>query len=221
VRVTANLLSPENNLQLATGPALLAPSLKRNLPEIAEAVRIQEEAVTVKWQNRLYRENDFCKSDQSIFAVFDFVFIEGSPVNALKAPNSIVVNRSVARKYFGQSAALGKTLICNNKPLLVTGVIEDRPSNSDLNIPALISGDFDKTTKWLDMGCFSFDLGPNPIFNSFRKSSRLLVQLMFSRNSIPRAQSPIRWNLYQNCSKMYISAKTSWMILPRATNNIA
>ena len=158
VRVTANLLSPENNLQLATGPALLAPSLKRNLPEIAEAVRIQEEAVTVKWQNRLYRENDFCKSDQSIFAVFDFVFIEGSPVNALKAPNSIVVNRSVARKYFGQSAALGKTLICNNKPLLVTGVIEDRPSNSDLNIPALISGDFDKTTKWLDMGCFSFVL---------------------------------------------------------------
>ncbi|HEX6430326.1 MAG TPA: ABC transporter permease [Niastella sp.] len=159
VRVTANLRSPENDLRLATAPALLAPNLKRNLPEIAEAVRIQETAVTVKWQDRLYRENDFCKSDQSIFSVFDFVFIEGSPVNALKAPNSIVVARSVARKYFGKLPALGKTLICDKEPLLITGVIEDRPSNSDLNIPALISGDFDKNTKWLDeLGCFSFVL---------------------------------------------------------------
>lgn len=159
VRVTANLRSPENDLRLATAPALLAPVLKRNLPEIEEVVRIQGATVTVKWQNQLYREKDFCKSDQSIFSVFDFVFIEGSPVNALKAPHSIVVNRSVARKYFGKSAALGKTLICNNEPLLVTGVFEDRPSNSDISIPALISDDFDKNTKWLeDLDCFSFVL---------------------------------------------------------------
>jgi putative ABC transport system permease protein len=159
VRVTANLRSPENDLRLATAPALLAPNLKRNLPEVQEAVRIQESAVTVKWQDRLYRENDFCKSDQSIFSVFDFVFIEGSPVNALKAPHSIVLSRSVSRKYFGKLPALGKTLICNNEPLQVTGVIEDRPSNSDLNMPALISGDFDKNTKWLDeLNCFSFVL---------------------------------------------------------------
>jgi len=102
VRVTANLHSPENDLRLATAPALLAPSLKRNLPEIEEAVRIQEESVAIKWQDRLYQENDFCKSDQSIFSIFDFVFIEGSPVNALKAPNSIVINRSVARKSVNQ-----------------------------------------------------------------------------------------------------------------------
>jgi putative ABC transport system permease protein len=159
VRVTANLRSPENDLRLATAPALLAPALKRVLPEIEEAVRIQEAAVTVKSQNRLYQENDFCKTDQSIFSVFDFVFIEGSPVNALKAPNSIVINRSVARKYFGRSTALGKTLVCNNEPLLVTGVIGDRPENSDLKITALISGDFDKNTKWLDeLDCFSFVL---------------------------------------------------------------
>ena len=174
VRVTANMLSPENDLQLATAPALLAPNLKRNLPEVQEAVRIQESAVTVKFQDRLYQENDFCKSDQSIFSVFDFVFIEGSPVNALKAPHSIVVNRSVARKYFGKSPALGKTLICNNEPLLVTGVIEDRPENSDLKIAALISGDFDKNTRWLDeLGCFNFVLfRTEPDLQQFSKKLR-------------------------------------------------
>ena len=174
VRVTANMLSPENDLQLATAPALLAPNLKRNLPEVQEAVRIQESAVTVKFQDRLYQENDFCKSDQSIFSVFDFVFIEGSPVNALKAPHSIVVNRSVARKYFGKSPALGKTLICNNEPLLVTGVIEDRTENSDLKIAALISGDFDKNTRWLDeLGCFNFVLfRTEPDLQQFSKKLR-------------------------------------------------
>ena len=174
VRVTANLLSPENDLRLATAPALLATNLKRNLPEIAEAVRIQSSAVTVKWQDRLYREDDFCKSDQGIFSVFDFVFVEGSPVSALKAPRSIVVTRSVARKYFGKSAALGKTLVCNNEPLLVTGVIEDRPSNSDLTIRALISGGFDKYTKWLeDLDCFSFVLfRTEPDLQQFSKKLR-------------------------------------------------
>jgi putative ABC transport system permease protein len=159
VRVTANLRSPENDLRLATASALLAPNLKRDLPEIEAAVRIQVAAVTVKWQDRLYQENDFCKSEQSIFSVFDFVFVEGSSASALKAPRSIVITRSVARKYFGRSPALGKTLICNNEPLLVTGVVEDRPENSDLKIQALLSGDFDKHTKWLDdLDVFSFVL---------------------------------------------------------------
>ncbi len=159
VRVSANMLSPENDLRLATGPALLAPALKRNLPEIAEAVRIQGSTVTVKWQHQQYREDDFCQSDPGIFSIFDFEFIEGSPVNALKAPHSIVLNRSLARKYFGHTTALGKTLICDKEPLVVTGVFEDRPANSDLKIPALISANFDKNTKWLEeMGCFSFVL---------------------------------------------------------------
>lgn len=50
VRVSSNLLSPENDLRLATSSALLAPNLKRNLPEVAEAVRIQGEAVTIRSQ---------------------------------------------------------------------------------------------------------------------------------------------------------------------------
>src|SRR5688572_26525864 len=43
VRVTASILSPENNLVLATSPVLLGPAIERNLPEIAETVRIEPE----------------------------------------------------------------------------------------------------------------------------------------------------------------------------------
>jgi putative ABC transport system permease protein len=159
VRVSASLLSPENDLRLATAPALLAPNIKRNIPEIKEAVRIRQIQATVKLNDQLYQENTFCFTEQSIFSIFDFEFIEGSAGNALQAPGSIVINRSVARKYFGHSAALGKTLICNNERLLVTGVVRDRPANSDLTISALIGDDFRKNTRWLDdLNCFSFVL---------------------------------------------------------------
>jgi putative ABC transport system permease protein len=181
-RVSLNMHSPENDLRLATAPSLLAPAIMRNLPEVKEAVRIQEIATTIKWKDQLYQENDFCKSDPNIFSVFDFVFIEGSPNNALRAPNSVVINRTIARKYFGQSTALGKTLICNNEPRLVTGVFKNRPENSDLTISALISGDFDKDTRWFDnLGCFCFVLfNSKPDLTKFSKKlatiSTTLVQ---------------------------------------------
>ncbi|HTF28976.1 MAG TPA: FtsX-like permease family protein, partial [Flavitalea sp.] len=136
----------------------LAPTLKRTLPEVEETVRIETAPSTVKWNNQLYREQDFCKADQSIFSVFDFVFIEGTPINALNSPNSIVVNETVAKKYFGNSPAMGKTLICNNESLLVTGVIQNMPGNADLRIAGLISGDFDKNKKWLEEFDFNFVL---------------------------------------------------------------
>jgi len=171
VRVTASILSPDNDLRLATSPVLLTSTLKRTLPEVEEAVRIEAAPSTVKWNSQLYHEQDFCKADQSIFSVFDFEFIEGTPVNALNSPNSIVINETVAKKYFGNSPAIGKTLMCNNDALLVTGVIQNTPGNSDLRISALISGDFDKYKKWLEeLDNFSFVLfRTKPDLRSFSK----------------------------------------------------
>ena len=104
VRVSLNLRSPENDLRLATAPALLAPNIKRNLPEVKEVVRIQEVATTVKWKERFYQENDFCKSDPGIFSIFAFTFIEGSPDNA------IVINRTMAGSISGNRRRWAKPL---------------------------------------------------------------------------------------------------------------
>ncbi len=71
-------------------------------------------------------------ADPAIFKIFTFHFIEGSAVNALSEPNTVVLSKSDALKFFPQGKAVGRTLYIENKiALTVTGVYEDLPKNSD------------------------------------------------------------------------------------------
>ncbi|MCU0370702.1 MAG: ABC transporter permease, partial [Bacteroidales bacterium] len=71
-------------------------------------------------------------ADPDIFNIFTFRFIEGSSTNALSEPNTVVLSKSDALKFFPPGEAVGKTLFIENKiALTVTGVYEDLPKNSD------------------------------------------------------------------------------------------
>jgi putative ABC transport system permease protein len=84
-------------------------------------------------------EEDVWFAEPSILTMFTFPLIEGNK-NALKEPNSVVLTRSIAHKYFGNGPALGKDLRLNGDVMLkVTGVIEDVPVNSHLQFDILIS----------------------------------------------------------------------------------
>jgi len=72
--------------------------------------------------------------DPSFFAVFDWPLISGDAGSALRAPESVVVSETAARKYFGTASALGRTLSLGvngrTAPYRVTGVMPDVPRNS-------------------------------------------------------------------------------------------
>ncbi|MGC3982660.1 MAG: ABC transporter permease [Steroidobacteraceae bacterium] len=91
-------------------------------------------------------------SDANLFTVLPMPVIAGNLQTALATPDSVVLTRSMARKYFGSDVPLGKALEINpgmsNLPNLpaaeaqalgsfhimrVTAVIEDLPSNTHLN----------------------------------------------------------------------------------------
>src|SRR5688572_26174321 len=83
--------------------------------------------------------------DNSFFEVFDFKntgmrWLEGDPKTALKDPLTVVLTRSMAKKYFGDESPLGHTMRFQLKfECKVTGVVEDFPSNSDFPFTILIS----------------------------------------------------------------------------------
>lgn len=84
-------------------------------------------------------EEDVWFADPPILAMFTFPLVEGTK-DALKEPNSIVITRSIAKKYFGAEPALGKELRLNSDLMMkVTGVIEDVPANSHLQFDILVS----------------------------------------------------------------------------------
>ena len=53
-------------------------------------------------------------TEPSFFTVFGFSLAAGNPATALQMPNSIVINRTTADKFFGSNEAVGKTIKMEN-----------------------------------------------------------------------------------------------------------
>lgn len=187
-RVTATLHSPESDVVLAITPPPLAGALVRDFPEIETAVRIEPAQAVFRQGKELFKEDDLCYSEQSLFSIFTFTFLEGAPGTALTAPGSIVLTRSFEKKYFGKTPGLGQTLICKGKNYRVTAVVADRPANSDIPIRAILYKDFSRSTDWVgeDFTVYTFTLFHNtPDWKHF--TSRLPQLSEYARSQLEAA----------------------------------
>ncbi|PHN01943.1 ABC transporter permease [Flavilitoribacter nigricans] len=79
--------------------------------------------------------------ETEFFQVFDLDWLAGDPATALDDPGTIVLTRTWAEKSFGQwQTAMDQTLLLDNLyPVVVKGVVEDLPDNSDFPIPYMVS----------------------------------------------------------------------------------
>jgi ABC-type antimicrobial peptide transport system permease subunit len=105
-------------------------------------------------------------TEPSFFYIFDFPWLAGNAATALKDPNSAVLSKDIAEKYFGNwKTAIGKTIKWNNREVLkVTGVLASIPPNTDFQLKVVISygtgytKDFSKSTDWdgtaSSFGCY-------------------------------------------------------------------
>ena len=112
--------------------APMAPALKTDYPEISSAVRFCKQSVSVEYlKEKKFQENRFFFTDSTIFKIFSFKLFEGSSNTVLNSPNSILITKNMAEKYFGDTNPLGKVLKIENKlDLTITGVLENIPENS-------------------------------------------------------------------------------------------
>ncbi|GAB4021878.1 ABC transporter permease [Spirosoma koreense] len=78
--------------------------------------------------------------EPELFAILDYEWLQGDPKTALREPNSVVLTESWAKKYFGDSDALGKTLRLNHLVTAnITGILADPPKTTDTDINLFIS----------------------------------------------------------------------------------
>ncbi len=141
-RIVVTETSPEGEVhKMGITGMVPGPIFKSQVPEIEHFVRIQGERFNIKKGTDIIPQEAH-KVDSSFFSVFTFDFVEGSPKNALKDPNSIVISEEVADKYFGENPALGKTLTVDFEgsfqPFTVAGVIKKSPQNSSLKVEMLV-----------------------------------------------------------------------------------
>jgi putative ABC transport system permease protein len=112
------------------------------IPEIEEQTRIRRwYSKFVFVEDRKFYESKVMLTDpgSAFFSMFDFPFKEGVAKTALEEPNSVVINSTLAKKYFGDRPALGETIMYDTMGLTVTGVFEDLPTNTAFTFELLIT----------------------------------------------------------------------------------
>jgi putative ABC transport system permease protein len=139
-RIIAHLQEPTRNFDVATTQQVLGPTIKNDFPEAEAMTRLfSRERTLFKQGENNYYETKLYHADSTIFNVFTFNFAEGNAKTALNKPNTIVLSKSTAKKYFGNTPAVGKTIKTVYDVYTVTGVFEDQPQNTHIRFDMLMS----------------------------------------------------------------------------------
>lgn len=129
------LMKDAEQQNLIQTPVIFAGELKKDFAEIEHAVRIEpgyETIIRIKDQS-FKEENNSAFVDKDFFSVFNFPLKEGNPATVLSNHNQIVLSEKIAKKYFGNDEAVGKTILLPNQQntlYTVSGVAKDFPANS-------------------------------------------------------------------------------------------
>ncbi len=131
-RLTIKTIAPTYAYHMAETPALVAPNLEQNFPEIDKISRIyfsSDDLIT--YESKKFYEDEIIFADEDFFEMFSYEVLQGNPNKLLNNKNSVVITRKMADKYFGTESPIGKTFNFNNRvDLEITGVIENVPVNS-------------------------------------------------------------------------------------------
>jgi putative ABC transport system permease protein len=114
----------------AVSPAPLATAAQSEIPGVTAAVRVTDaQDQLLAYRDQLLKKPGMY-ADSSFFGLFDYPFLQGSPLTALQNSHSVVLTHSMAEALFGKEDPMNKVIRLNNKDnLVVTGVIRDIPAN--------------------------------------------------------------------------------------------
>lgn len=140
-RITSTTRTPSTLDSEAMTFTPIGPNLKKEYPEVEEAVRLSADWILVRRGEKHFIERKTVLADSGFFKVFDFPLIAGDRNTALTASGSVVLTESAARKYFDGGDAMGKQLLVGGggAPMTVTGVMRDIPENSQIKADLFVS----------------------------------------------------------------------------------
>ncbi len=145
-RVTEKFESEDIGEFSASLPFPTGPTLRSDFPSQVESVvrlfnfQSPTLALANRQLDREYNESRIFFADSTFFDVFDFEMLVGDPGTALDEPNSILITRSMVRKYFGDDDPMGQILEFQGEHnYVVKGVLEDAPLNAHFQFDFLIS----------------------------------------------------------------------------------
>ena len=129
-----------DQFKAASNPAGMPAGVQAAMPEIRNTVRVSHpvEILFEKDGKKIVEKKGFY-ADSTLLDIFSFPLIRGDRRTALQRPDGLLITEDMARRYFGNSDALGKTLNKDNGELVtVTGVLANIPSTSSLQFDYIL-----------------------------------------------------------------------------------
>ena len=152
----------------ATNHPTVGPAMRADFPEVEDFTRIVNKSIPLsgtvilsytnehgeKIQSDVKDDNIYL-SNNSIIDMFAIDMHLGDPVTALNEPNTMILSKNIANRFFGKEDPVGKMIKINDGfELKVTGVFEEAPQNTHLPLGMVISyatlgTDNDWTNSWV------------------------------------------------------------------------
>jgi putative ABC transport system permease protein len=223
-RVVKDFVTDDNTfLPDATTPSALAWAIKQEIPEVEETTKLMPNwgaKFLVRYGDHVFYEEGRYRADSSILKIFTYKFLEGNLATALSKPQSVIISRTMEKKYFGDELALDKTIEIgegDNKAYTVTGVIEDIPEQAHFHFDFIISlpsNSAQLNGNWANYFWYTYiKLKPGTsieqvepkIINLYRKHdpngrNRYYTQAL----SEIHLQSKLKWELEANSDMMFV-----------------
>lgn len=146
VRLTGIAKTESGISESAVSSAPMAKALKDDYAEVESTVRFDMRGEIVRLKDKQLLEDAILVTEPSFFDVFSFQLTRGDVMTALSEPYSIILTKTAAKKYFGDSDPMGQVLTINmydsagiGAQYKVTGIMPDAPKNSHFTFNMLAS----------------------------------------------------------------------------------
>nr|WP_295925574.1 ABC transporter permease [uncultured Dyadobacter sp.] len=125
---------------------LVGTTMARDFQEIESYTTLSNPGTFKLQHNKKVFEEKGAFADEHFLSFFTFPLVAGNAATALKAPNSIVLSESNARRIYGAQpkdypSLIGRNVLVDldDQPYQITGIMKDIPSTSHLEYGALMS----------------------------------------------------------------------------------
>ena len=126
--------------QWAAGSAGIGMAAKDAIPEIEDYAKLIKGSGIINYKNEKFREEKVYFANDAFLKMFSYKIIKGKGEGSLAEPNTAVITKSTANKYFASEDPIGKTISRNKEnDFKITAVVEDMPQNTHLKFDVLLS----------------------------------------------------------------------------------
>jgi putative ABC transport system permease protein len=141
---------------LQAGPAPLAKLLKQQLPFVQASTTMQSsgdyEVLLSAGEKKIF-QNGGVEADSNFLKIFPFKITGADAATVLNKPNAIIISEQLAKKLFGQTDVIGKTLKVHNAfDCEITGVFAEPSTPSHFKATFIYRSPYEKqNNNWFNI----------------------------------------------------------------------